>query len=106
MAVEGQIFVTARHGVETTVTVQVAELAVAELPHTSVPDTLKVSLLGPQVVGVMVCGGKATLAPAARELMLVIVTVVLIPLASMISSVTTMFVMVAVPQLVTKPDTV
>src|SRR5690348_6856582 len=64
----GQILVTARHGVEPTVTVQICELADAAFPHTSVPLTWKISVLGPQMVGVIVCVGNATLAPAASEL--------------------------------------
>src|SRR5579859_6018869 len=104
--VSGQTLVTARHGVDTTVTVQTCELAVAEFPHTSVPDTPKISVLGPQRVGVIVWVGSAALAPAGSELMLVTTSVLWVPSALVMVSVTTTLVIVAVPQLVTKPVTV
>src|SRR5437868_6230023 len=98
-------FLTVMQAVFVTTVVQGAELA-AIGPHGPVPTTLKTSTKGPQLVAAMLVAGTATevCAGTVPISMLVVIT---IPLATLvIVSVTTTPVRVAVPQLVTEPETV
>src|SRR5262245_11978692 len=95
---------TVMQAVLVTRVVQGPELPVAG-PHEPLPVTVNLSLLGPQLVTVIVRGPNGTALRAGTVPMLT-GTEITAPLALVIQSVTTTSVSGSEPQLVTEPETV